>query len=132
MDTQTFKKSLVELTDQLLYSSESDYPFEILNWNKKSVEEVKQAITAEHAADSPITSMSCSDFFNKIIRNLENSGNDVMLSVAERYKRLKSFLTTNSKDVSVLRCGNIQVGVYIVAQTNGGEIVVLKTTSIET
>lgn len=132
MDTQTFKNSLAELTDKLLFNSESEYPFEILDWKKKSIEEVKQAITSEHTPDSPIASISGADFFNKIIRNLENSGDEEMLAVAERYKKLQSFLTANSKDVTVLRCGNIQVGVYIVSQTNGGEIVVLKTTSIET
>ena len=30
MDTLTLKKALAELTDQLLYSSESDYPFEVV------------------------------------------------------------------------------------------------------
>ena len=132
MDALNLKKSLVPLLDQLLYSSESDYPFEFLDLNKKSMDELQQSIKALYPADAPSSTMPGADFFNRYIHKLEISGDDVMVAIAERYRKLQSFLATNSKDVSVWRFGATQVGVYIVIQTTDSEILVLKTTSIET
>jgi hypothetical protein len=132
MDTLTLKKSIGALTDQLLYSSESDYPFEFRDLNKKSLGELQQAIEALYPADAPSSSMSGTDFFNRYIRKLEISGDDVMIAIAERYKKLQSFLATNTSDVLVWRFGKIEVGVYIVIQTKNAELLVLKTTAIET
>lgn len=60
------------------------------------------------------------------------SGDDVMIAIAERYKKLQAFLATNAKGVSVWRFGSTEVGIFIVILTQEENVIVLKTTSIET
>ncbi|MEP7080127.1 MAG: nuclease A inhibitor family protein [Ginsengibacter sp.] len=132
MDLSTFKQSLIPLTDKLLYSSESDYPFEFVDVNNKNQQDFIQTIKALYPADAPSSTMTGSDFFNRTIHNLEMSGDDVMIAVAGRYKKLQSFLASNAQDVSIWRFGKTEVGIYIVIQTHDAGFAVLKTTSIET
>ncbi|MEO5967474.1 MAG: nuclease A inhibitor family protein, partial [Ferruginibacter sp.] len=107
-------------------------PFEILDWKIKSMEELKQKISSLYPEEPHISTISGSDFFNKIIHNLQISGDEEMLAVADRYKNLQSFIIDNSTEVSVLRCGKIQVGVFIVILTKSSEFIVLKTIAVET
>lgn len=52
MDLATFKQSLIPLTDKLLYSSESDYPFEFVDANNQSQEAFIQSIKPLYSADA--------------------------------------------------------------------------------
>jgi cystathionine beta-lyase family protein involved in aluminum resistance len=132
MDEVSFKKSLAELTDQLLYSSETDYPFGIIEWNKKNLEEIKKTIIELYPADTSISTISGTEFFNSYIHNLEMSGDEVMIAIADRYKKLQSFIGINSNNFTVWKCGRIEIDIYITIETNDANIIVLKTTSIET
>ena len=129
MDTASFKKKLIESTRLLLYSSESDYPFELLDLGKKESKQLQSYIASLPA---PVEHISARDFFNKYINILEKNGDKEMKKIAERYKKLQNFLSTNASDVSVWRSGKIQVGIYILISTREGLTFVLKTTSIET
>ena len=129
MDTITFKKSLAELSKDLLYSSESDYPFEILDWGKKDPQSLKAMMATLPA---PVETVAVSDFFNRYIQKQEMSGDDIMKASGRRFNKLQSFIVSNSADVTVWRSGRIEVGIYIVITAKDGQVLVLKTISIET
>lgn len=132
MDITSFKKNLSALADQLYFSSESDYPFEILDWGNISDNDIQKQILVKHPGVAGTESLAASTFFGKCIRNAQASGDEQMKVVASRYEKLQAFIQENAASVEVLRCGKIEVGVYIVMRTKKNEVVVLRTTSIET
>ena len=54
------------------------------------------------------------------------------VEAAERYKALRTVLETNLTDLTVIRIGEIAIDVYIVGVSSCGELVALKTVSVET
>ena len=129
---ENIKKELGSLISGLLYYSESEYPLEWLDWGSQKPDQIKATIIARHPAGSPVEQVSTDDFFHKIIRNMNNSGDASMTAVGGRYKMLHDFIRANSSSTSVWRCGKIEIGIYVVMNTRDGHCFVLHTTSIET
>jgi hypothetical protein len=132
MNTQKISKTLATLTEGLTYSSESDYPFEVQDWGKMKESALTEHIAGLHATSSAPEQVPVDAFFAKCIRNIEISGDPEMNKVADRYKKLRDFLTDKSLHTQLWRCGKIQVGIYFVITGQDGHVIVLKTTGIET
>ena len=132
MDTTKMKKQLSLLTSDLWYSSESDYPFELMDWGKMAPAAIRSAVAAKHSPGSAIETVPAKDFFSRYIRRQEMSDDEAMKAIAQRYKKLESFLLANAADITVWRCGRIEIGVYIVISLKNGHVLALKTTAIET
>jgi hypothetical protein len=132
MEITAFKNQLTKFTDGLFYMSESDYPFEFIDLNNTNPEEINNEIIALHPPDSPIETLNADDFFNKLIQAYLASGDDFLISTAKKYDKLYSFISNHATEVNIIRCGRIEVGIYIVIYLKKGGVTVLKTTSIET
>ena len=132
MNSDEIKKALAALVEGLSFSSESDYPLELQDWGNKTDEQVKEAIAALHANGFPVQQISCGDFFSKTINALRQSGDAQMGETAKRYEALEQFINCNAQSSAVYRCGRIEVGVYIVMRLPEGNLLVLKTISVET
>jgi len=132
MDTLVFKQSLAKQTDHLYFMSESEYPFEVLDWGKLTTDEIKAAVAGSYPPGAPIENIPAGAFFQKTIRNFQLSEDEQMKTIARRYKELETFISSNSSGATVWRCGKIEVGVFIVITAKDGTVIVLKTTSIET
>jgi Nuclease A inhibitor-like protein len=126
MDQTSLKKNLAELTHDLLYSSESDYPFEIIDWENKKPAELKATLA------SPVNEISAENFFSRYINILQTSDDAVRQADAPRYKKLKDFIISNAASVTVWRSGKIEVAIYIVITAKDDHLLALKTTSVET
>jgi hypothetical protein len=132
MEISAFKNQLTKLTDGLFYMSESDYPFEFIELNNNNPEEIKKEIIELHPPDSPVETVKADDFFNKLIHSYLASGDDFLISTAKNYDKLYSFISNHATEVNIIRCGRIEVGIYIVIYLKREGVTVLKTTSIET
>lgn len=132
MEINAFNKQLSKLTEGLFYMSESDYPFEVIQLKNTAPEKIKKEIIELYPPDSPIENLKADDFFNKLIQGYLASGDDTLISMAKSYDKLYSFISNHASEVSVIRCGRIEVGIYIVILLKNGGVTVLKTTSIET
>lgn len=132
MKKKSLKSSLEKLCHNLYYSSESNYPFEILSWGKIDALEIEKKITSLHPAGNLPEMADVDDFFNKCIRNVMIGGGAKPELVAQQYRDLAAFIQSNTKKSILYRCGKIQVGIYIVLITEDEKVFVLKTTSIET
>ena len=132
MKKNSLKSSLEKLCHNLYYSSESNYPFEILSWGKINPLEIEKKITSLHPAGNLPEMADVDDFFNKCIRNVMIGGGYKPELVAQQYRNLAAFIQSNTKKSILYRCGKIQVGIYIVLITEDEKVFVLKTTSIET
>jgi len=122
---------LAELTQEiapvikdLLYLSESDYPFESVSFADSGSGE----ITADHFlslvgadAGTLVEKRTFDDFFDAYLLNSD-----------PRYGQMRTILETRLTDTTVIRLGEIQVQVYLVGRTKCGQIAGLKTVSIET
>ena len=132
MKKKSLKSSLEKLCHNLYYSSESNYPFEILSWGKIDALEIEKKITSLHPAGNLPEMADVDDFFNKCIRNVMIGGGDKPELVAQQYRNLAALIESKTKKSILYRCGKIQVGIYIVLITEDEKVFVLKTTSIET
>lgn len=132
MQTTTVIEKLELLTRDLYFLSESDYPFEILDWGKKNDAEIKDKILSFHENGSPLSEFDTDVFFGRIVNNFNESGDPLLKTFAEKYSTLLDFLNRNMFKTQVFKCGKVEVGVYVVLSLKDDAVVVLKTISVET
>lgn len=132
MDAATFHQKLNQLTQGLLFSSESDYPFETVDWDHLTDDQIQTAIRAAHPSGKGTEETSLEVVFNKQIQNRLRSGDPAEAAAARQYQELHDFFQSNTQLVRVWRCGRIEIGVYIIGTLADGQRVGLKTISIET
>jgi hypothetical protein len=131
MELANVKKQLIRLTEGLLYSSESDYPWMLEEPGNKSPTAIQQWISARHRGEIA-HALNAEDFFNRYIERLKKSGDKAMLADTDRYAQLLQFLKINTAKLQAWKCGNIQVGIYLILTIKDSRQLVLHTTSIET
>lgn len=132
MDAATCLQKLQQLTRGLLFSSESDYPFETVDWNHLTDDQLQVAIRAAHPSGKNFEETTLDVVFNKQIQNRLRSGDPAEASAARQYQELQDFFQSHTQPVRVWRCGRIEIGVYIIGTLADGHRVGLKTISIET
>lgn len=132
MDLTTFKIELEKNIHGLLFSSESDYPFETIDWGQQSDVQIQQSIRSAHPSGQSIQEISLDALFSKQIQNRLRSGDEQEAATAKQFQRLQDFLASQGSPVRVWRCGRIEIGVYIVCRLADGHRIGLKTTAIET
>lgn len=132
MNTSQFSQQLTGLIKGLYYMSESDYPFEILNWGSIEKNELRKHISNIKDYGDMIENLSSNDFFNKIISNLKASGDESSIAMAKQYEKLFDVINRKTNQLKVWRCGRIEVDIYITMELQCGETLALKTVSIET
>ena len=116
----------------LLWSSESDYPFEVFFWSGQ------EQLTAEtviqqtgHTPDTPVEVVSPDDFFQNATQE-EDWHNDEEKETVKRYQALVETLKTNLADLQVYRLGTVVLDVYIIGKTSRGNLAGLSTKVVET
>ncbi len=122
---------LKQATIDLLWSSESDYPFEIVTW-AQGVEMTPTALFGN--LDDPnlvIESITLTDFFEPVLM-VEDWYEAAELALVDRYTNLLHAIESNLAEVQVFRVGEIEIAIYIVGKTPDGDIVGLKTYVVET
>jgi hypothetical protein len=122
---------LTQATTDLLWSSESDYPFELVTWDR-NVEMTPTALFSKlEQPNVSIESISLTDFFAPVL-SVEDWYEEEELAQVDRYKQLLHALESNLSGVQVFRVGEIEIAIYIVGKTPDGDIVGLKTYVVET
>jgi hypothetical protein len=112
---------LADATKGLLYPSESDEPFEAFRWPGTGDDPIKIAF-ALRGRNGPVTEQTASEFFADL-----EAGND-----AARFKKLHALLATTLSSLRVFRIGEVEVDIYLIGKTKGGEWGGLHTKSVET
>ena len=131
MTTAEIIDRLKQATVDLLWSSESDYPFEIVTW-ARGVEMSPPVLFSN--LDYPnlaIESINLTDFFAPVLM-IEDWYEAEELAQIDRYTVLLDAIESNLTDVKVFRIGEIEIDIYIIGKTPDGDLVGLKTQSIET
>lgn len=122
---------LKQATIDLLWSSESDYPFEIVTW-KQGIEITPTALfSGVDDADRSIESLTLTDLFAPVL-TVEDWYEAAELKQVDRYTELLHAIESNLTEVKVFRVGEVEIAIYIVGKTPTGDILGLKTHVVET
>ena len=122
---------LKQATIDLLWSSESDYPFEIVTW-KQGIEMTPTALFGSgDDADRSIESITLTELFAPVL-TVEDWYEAEEIAQVNRYTELFHAIESNLAQVQVFRVGEVEIAIYIVGKTPNGDLVGLKTHVVET
>lgn len=131
MTTAEIIDRLRQATIDLLWSSESDYPFEIVTW-QQGVELTPTALFSNlEQPDLSIETITLADFFAPVI-TVEDWYETAEIKQVDRYTELLHTIESHLAEVRVFRIGEVEIAIYIVGKTPSGDLVGLKTQAIET
>lgn len=131
MKTAEIIDLLTKATTDLLWSSESDYPFEIVTWPQET-ELIPMVLFGDLAApEQPIETMTLTDLFAPVL-TIEDWYEATELAQVDRYTDLLDAIESNLVDPQVFRVGEVEIAIYIVGKTPDGDLVGLKTHVVET
>ena len=129
---ENIKLQLTSLISGLYFMSESEYPFTIEEVEEKGISQIEKNILSNYDSQVEHSRIDTQDFFKKIINNFESAEDELSQSFAKKYKGLNQFIIQSCKSSLVLKCGKIEVGVFIIMEFKNDSFVVLKTISVET
>jgi hypothetical protein len=120
-----------QVTTDLRWSSESDYPFEVVTW-ERGVELNSAALFSKLTTlNDSIEPLTLADLFVPVL-TVEDWYESDELALVNRYTDLLHAIESNLSDVKVFRVGEVEIAIYIVGKTPDGDVIGLKTYAIET
>ena len=122
---------LKQATTDLLWSSESDYPFEVVTWELGTELTSSDLFSNIYDTDLAIESITLTDLFEPVLM-IEDWYEQTELDLVDRYTTLLDSIGNDLSEVQVFRVGEVEIDIYIIGKTPTGEIVGLKTRSVET
>jgi hypothetical protein len=126
MSVQT---NLEEAATGLLMMSESDNPFTFFTTDETVIDEN----LILKLADKPQETLVEKSSVDYLLRNLTNpASGSVDAQTSGRFRNLAAQLKLELTDIEVYRVGEIQVDVFIIGRTAGGQVSGLRTLLIET
>ncbi len=116
----------------MTFMSESDYPLEVISFGQVGSPTIDNLRTLTGtAAGTLIEQRDFNDTFNRLT-TVYDPNDPYLVEYAQRYLDLRGVLEDNLSELTVIRIGEIQIGVYVLGVTDCGELIAIKTTSIET
>jgi hypothetical protein len=115
-------QALHDAIDGLDYPSESDAPFELIDWPAGATAE--QRVRAACGQATRISEINEDEFFHPLASTAD----------AARFDRLRQMLRKLAGPLSVFRaeCGDSIVRIFILGQTSAGRLAGVQTSSVET
>ncbi len=117
----------------LLYTSESDAPFETIRWPSRAMALAPDDVLklVGKPAGTPIVERSLADFFQDLTRDEDWHDAEARATV-ERYRRLQRIFSDRLSSARVYDVGEVNVDVYLVGRSPASEWIGLKTAAVET
>jgi hypothetical protein len=131
-DAQSIQE-LQQAIEGLLFMSESDYPFQIIEWDGQTeiTPEYLRSQTVAARPDTPVTRQSIDDFFRSATSEPEwKQGAE--LEIARKYKALVGLLKETLSNLVAYRVGEINITIYIIGTSQTGTWLGLRTQVVET
>jgi hypothetical protein len=130
-ETQSLSEKLALAVTDLVWLSESDYPFEVIDWQIESIDPVMLLQQIDRPEDTLVEVVELEAFFATATQE-HDWYDESELETVKRYRYLLEILRTNLQEVAVYRVGEIEIEVYILGKTSSNAIAGLKTKMIET
>lgn len=121
---------LQSVCQDLLWSSEADYPLTAVCWDAP-LSPPQLLAHIGRPADTPVETESLEQFFASAIaaRDWHDAAEAERVN---RYRQLVSLLQANLAEPRVYRVGTVEIEVYILGRTEDGKTVGLSTQVVET
>ncbi|NET17568.1 MAG: nuclease, partial [Okeania sp. SIO1H6] len=116
-------EQLDELVKDLLWMSESDYPFEVFIWEFGEGISLNNEIVlkiTKHSLETTVKVIEFEVFFRLVIRE-KDWHNAEEYEVVRKYQKLVSMMKQYLSDLKVYKVGEVRKDVYIVGKTNTGD-----------
>ncbi len=125
--------SLAQLTEGLLYQSETDAPWQAFDWPdaKGNPTPAEVCRRGKHKARSPVAQQTVDAFFAPLVQEQDWFGEEEK-AVATKYRLVLDVLKKLLQGPTVFQVGNRKVTVYVVGTPKEGGWAGLKTTAVET
>jgi hypothetical protein len=133
-ELRRLRRQLERAAGDLLYTSESDYPFGFYDAGVAVAQPLTIAsfrAAAAIPADSVVEQVSLDAFLARHIENVDPA-DAAAVRLVPRYERLRAALRQELADVTVFRVGRILIRCYIVGTTPSGRVAGLTTWAVET
>ncbi|HEX8161909.1 MAG TPA: nuclease A inhibitor family protein [Pyrinomonadaceae bacterium] len=131
-DDEQLERELADAARGLTFMSESDYPVEVVRWHDVSdvTPERLRALAGEDAS-APVEEVSAERVFRAMASEPDWKG-AAELDTARRYQKLLRLMGERLADLKAYRVGTINVAIYVVGRTAGGDWLGVSTRSVET
>jgi Nuclease A inhibitor-like protein len=123
--------TLKQASQGMLYTSESDYPFDVFSWQTNTLTPKQVLLETKHPENTPVQVWELDRFFAPALDQKDWYGPEEKEIVAQ-YQHLVHTLQTTLSDLHVYRVGEIELDVYIVGKTPEGSLAGLSTKVVET
>ncbi|MGF1540354.1 MAG: nuclease A inhibitor family protein [Pleurocapsa sp.] len=131
LNERKLTERLQQLSEKLLWPSESDYPWETIALENVDDLEAKLLAIIDSPAETKIEIQELDRFFSRVTEE-KDWYNEEEIAQCKGYQNLVAFLKNHLKDIKVYRVGEIEVNCYILGKTESGAIAGLFTMSVET
>lgn len=116
----------------LCVMSESDYPLTYVGWDGQGAPSVGKLTTLLNVtAGTLVEERSWSDTMDRLGEAYDPT-DPYIVEYAAKFRALRAVMEANLTNLKVIRVGTISIDVYFVGTSSCGDLVGLKTTSIET
>src|SRR4051794_27998536 len=121
MPTRETAAALRAASDGLLYTSETDAPWAVIDWpaaeGEPTAEEVRRR--GRHKPDAPAEEQSPDKFFAPLTTDQDWYGEDEKATAA-RYRQLHDTVRRLLGGPKVIRIGEVKVAVYVIGSAKEG------------
>lgn len=125
-------QKIKEASEGLLYRSESDYPFEMVQLKESSTSLEQELIrSSTNVKDAKVEQVSLEHFFRNMIKVYPDASAEQEM-MALKFKNLQDVLQHELQDVAIYRIGEVQVDAFIIGKLQDGTYAGLRTKIIET
>jgi hypothetical protein len=120
-------------TSGLLYTSETDSPFELVHWKKRDTILSSADLLGFIGQSSglPVENVGLGEFFHDLIEDRDWHNAEAKNTV-RKYRHLLTVLKEHLSDLKVFKVGEVEIDIYIVGQTPEGDWAGVMTTAVET
>ncbi len=127
-------KKIKSLSQDLVWMSESDYPFDTFTWSNQELEEVSTKNLLQktnHSLDAPVKVIDMEKFFQRATAQKDWYDSEER-KIAKKFQALVETLKQNLDNIQVYKIGDVEIDVYIVGQLKTGNWLGLSTKAVET
>ncbi|MEH1891942.1 MAG: nuclease A inhibitor family protein [Nostoc sp.] len=124
-------EKLKEVSTGLLMMSESDYPFEVVQWEGAAPATQEKILQLTGSQDLPIEVVDLDYLFRNCAFEQEWH-NELQKKDVQKFQTFVQTLKDNLSDISVYRVGKINIDAYIIGQTKDGDLAGVVTKLVET
>lgn len=127
------KTILQNATQNLLWISESDAPFEVVMW-EQSIDQLSDRTLlqlTDHPETTRVEAVAFDQFF-AVPTQIQDWQSEEEAAIVHQYQQLVDLLKQHLHNLRVYRVGEVELDIYILGATESGHVAGLATKAVET